>query len=102
MNISDVSRVRGNTLEVDVLVSPRSNRSGPEGYDEWRKRMVLRVKAPPLDGRANKEVEETFRNITGVTCKVTSGQVSRQKTVTVEGDPKKAMEVLEAAASGSK
>jgi uncharacterized protein (TIGR00251 family) len=102
MNIDDVSRVRGNSLEVDVLVSPRSNRSGPEGYDEWRKRMVLRVKAPPLDGRANKEVEETFREITGFVSKVTSGQISRQKTVTVDGDLVKAKALLEAAAVGSK
>ena len=73
MKISDVSRIKGDSLEVDVLVSPRSNRSGPEGYDEWRKRLILRVKAPPLDGRANKEVEETFRQITGFKCEVTSG-----------------------------
>lgn len=102
MDINDVTRVRGGILEVDVLVSPRSNRSGPEGYDEWRKRMVLRVKAPPLDGRANKEVEETFREITGFPSKVTSGQVSRQKTVTVEGDPERAKVLLEAAAVGSR
>ena len=40
MKISDVSRIKGDSLEVDVLVSPRSNRSGPEGYDEWRKRLI--------------------------------------------------------------
>ena len=95
MKISDVSRVRGDSLEVDVLVSPRSNRSGPEGYDEWRKRLILRVKAPPLDGRANKEVEDTFRQITGFKCEVTSGQLNRQTTVTVYGDPVKAMESIE-------
>lgn len=87
MKLSDVSRDKGDRLEVDVLVSPRSNRSGPEGYDEWRKRLVLRVKAPPLDGRANKEVEETFRAITGSRSEVTSGHLNRQKTVTVYGDP---------------
>ena len=95
MKISDVSRIKGDSLEVDVLVSPRSNRSGPEGYDEWRKRLILRVKAPPLDGRANKEVEETFRQITGFKCEVTSGQLNRQKTVTVYGNPSKAMESIE-------
>ena len=95
MKISDVSRVRGDSLEVDVLVSPRSNRSGPEGYDECRKRLILRVKAPPLDGRANKEVDDTFRQITGFKCEVTSGQLNRQKTVTVYGDPVKAMESIE-------
>jgi hypothetical protein len=34
--------------------------------------------------------------------KVTSGQISRQKTVTVDGDPVKAKALLEAAAVGSK
>ena len=97
MKLSDVSRDRGDRLEVDVLVSPRSNRSGPEGYDEWRKMLILRVKAPPLDGRANKEVEKTFREITGFKCEVTSGQLNRQKTVTVYGDPAAASEAIEKA-----
>ena len=66
MRIADVSRKKEGCQEVDVLVSPRSNRSGPEGFDQWRKRLILRVKAPPLDGRANKEVEETFSQITGM------------------------------------
>ena len=95
MKLSDVCRDRGDRLEVDVLVSPRSNRSGPEGYDEWRKRLIFRVKAPPLDGRANKEVEDTFRQITGFKCEVTSGQLNRQKTVTIYGDPVKIMSSIE-------
>lgn len=95
MKLSDVCRDRGDRLEVDVLVSPRSNRSGPEGYDEWRKRLILRVKAPPLDGRANKEVEDTFRQITGFKCEVTSGQLNRQKTVTIYGDPVEIMSSIE-------
>ena len=87
MKVADVCRVREGCVEVDVSVSPRSNRSGPDGYDEWRRRMNVRVKAPPLDGRANREVAELFRDITGCRVEVTSGQTSRQKTVTVYGDP---------------
>ena len=87
MKVSDVCRVRDGCVEVDVSVSPRSNRSGPDGFDEWRRRMNVRVKAPPLDGRANKEVSELFRTITGCRSEVTSGQTSRQKTVRIRGDP---------------
>ena len=94
MNISDVSRRKADCLEVDILVSPRSNRSGPEGFDEWRRRMILRVKAPPLDGRANKEVEAMFREITGFHSEVTSGHLNRQKTVTIHGDPDRILEIL--------
>ena len=95
MELSDVVRSKGGSLEVDIIVSPRSNRSGPEGFDEWRKRLIVRVKAPPLDGRANKEVEEIFRRITGFRCEVTSGLRNHQKTVTVSGDPSLAMDAIQ-------
>ncbi len=95
MRISDVSRDKGDSIELDVLVSPRSNRSGLEGFDEWRKRAILRVKSPPLDGRANKEVESYFKDVTGCRSKVTAGMTSHQKTVTISGDPGKIVESLE-------
>lgn len=95
MKAEDVSRRRNGSLDVDILVSPRSNRSGPEGYDQWRRRMIVRVKAPPLDGRANKEVEELFREITGMPSQVTSGHLNRQKTVTVSGDPDRILSILD-------
>jgi hypothetical protein len=87
MKVEDVSRDKGDRLELDILVSPRSNRSGLEGFDEWRKRVILRVKSPPLDGRANKEVESYFKEITGCKATVTAGMTSHQKTVTIVGDP---------------
>ncbi len=82
-------------MELDVLVSPRSNRSGLEGFDEWRKRIILRVRSPPLDGRANKEVESYFREITGCQSKVTAGMTSHQKTVTISGDPEAIIKAIE-------
>lgn len=100
MKAEDVSRRKNGSLEVDILVSPRSNRSGPEGYDQWRRRMILRVKAPPLDGRANKEVEELFRDITGMPSQVTSGHLNRQKTVTIAGDPDRILQVLNGVNNG--
>lgn len=90
-----MSRSKSDRVEIDILVSPRSNRSGLEGFDEWRKRLILRVKSPPLDGRANKEVEAFFRDITGCQSKVTSGMTSHQKTVTITGDPEKILADVE-------
>lgn len=85
MKVSDIIRSVDGGCEIDILVSPRSNRNGPEGVDEWRRMLVLRVRAPPLDGRANKEVEETISKITGFKCNVIRGQTSRQKTVHING-----------------
>lgn len=97
MRVADVSRDKGDRLEIDIMVSPRSNRSGLEGFDEWRKRAILRVKSPPLDGRANKEVESYFKEVTGCKSSVTAGMISHQKTVTISGDPKTIIEALEKA-----
>ena len=97
MRVADVSRDKGDRLELDIMVSPRSNRSGLEGFDEWRKRAILRVKSPPLDGRANKEVESYFKEVTGCKSSVTAGMTSHQKTVTISGDPKTIIEALEKA-----
>ena len=95
MNISAVSRPCEIGLDVDVLVSPRSGRSGPDGFDEWRNRLIIKVKAPPLDGKANKEVEELFKEMTGCRSEIKSGHLSRQKTVTVLGDPEAILKKLD-------
>jgi len=87
MSIEEIVRVRGPGVEVDVLVSPRSGRSGIEGIDGWRKRLIIKVRSPPLDGRANKEAEEVLSKAAGSAASVISGHTSRQKTILIEGDP---------------
>jgi len=87
MPIEDVIRVKEGGVDVDIIVSPRSSRSGPEGIDGWRKRLIVKVRSPPLEGKANKEVEDIFTKAIGFPSVVTSGHTNRQKTVFVEGDP---------------
>lgn len=96
MKLSDVSRRTPEGLEVDLLVSPRSNRSGPEGFDEWRKRLIVRVTAPPLDGKANREIEALFSDLSGCKCSISSGHLSRQKTVLIIGDAESILKRMEA------
>ena len=76
------------------MVSPRSGRYGLDGYDEWRKRLLVKVKAPPLDGRANKEVEDLMKEITGCKSEIKSGHSNRMKTVIIYGDSERIMESL--------
>jgi uncharacterized protein (TIGR00251 family) len=87
MPVEDALRVKDAWVEADVLVSPRSDRSGVEGVDSWRKRIIIKVRSPPLEGKANKEVEDVIRETTGFPCAVISGHTSRQKTVRIDGDP---------------
>ena len=94
MDVSAVSRPQADGLEVDIMVSPRSGRYGLEGFDEWRKRLVVKVKAPPLDGKANKEVEDLMKEVTGCRSEIKSGHLNRMKTVIIYGDPEKITESL--------
>jgi len=95
MELRDVSRVVKEGLEVDILVSPRSSRSGPEGFDEWRRRLILRIKAPPLDGKANKEVEVEIKRLSGCQSQIIAGHLNRQKTVIIYGNGQMILQDLE-------
>jgi hypothetical protein len=63
--------------------------------DQWRKRLVIKVTAPPEGGRANKEVEELFMNIFDVKVDISVGHATRMKTVTVPLDKEKIVSILE-------
>ncbi|MCQ2053462.1 MAG: DUF167 family protein [archaeon] len=86
MDISDVTRIVDNGMEIEVLVSPRSNISGTGDVNKWRKRLTVSIKSPPLDGKANREVKELFEDITGCKCEIIHGWTSRQKTIFIKGN----------------
>jgi uncharacterized protein (TIGR00251 family) len=96
VNIRDVSRPVAGGIEVNIMVSPNSDRQGTDGMNAWRERLIIRVRSPPLDGKANKEVEEYMMNITGCRSEIIKGHTNRQKTVMIYGDPDVIISALEA------
>ena len=95
MDLSDVTRKTEDGLEVEIYVSPRSSRQGLDGFDEWRNRLIVRVKAPPLDGKANKEAEKLMGDITGMKSIVIRGLTDRRKTISIQGEPETILKRLE-------
>lgn len=72
-------------LFVSVAASAREARF-PDGYDPWRKRIGVRVTAPPSDGLANREVCAIVRDFLGATVvEVQGGHTSVLKTLRVVG-----------------
>jgi uncharacterized protein (TIGR00251 family) len=96
MDIRSVSRLVMDGVEVDITVLPNSDRQGTDGMNEWRKRLAVRVRSPPLDGKANKEVEEYLSTVTGCRAEIIRGHTNRQKTVMVYGDRDRILSSLEA------
>jgi uncharacterized protein (TIGR00251 family) len=96
MDIRDASRSVKGGVEIDIMVMPNSSRQGSDGVNEWRKRMIVRVLSPPMDGKANKEAEEYVTRVTGQRSEIIKGHTGRQKTIMVYGDPDAILSSLEA------
>jgi uncharacterized protein (TIGR00251 family) len=79
---------------IDLDVSPGSGSQAFRGYDEWRKRIKISVRAEARDGRANSELTTFLGKILKVPPRrisITSGQTTNQKRVFVEGLGKEKM-----------
>ena len=96
MNIRDISRPVAGGIEINIIVSPNSDRQGTDGMNVWRKRLTIRVRSPPLDGKANKEVEGYIEKITGCRSEIIKGHTARQKTVMIYGSTNDIIASLEA------
>ena len=72
----------------EITVRPGSSSSGISGFDKWRKRIEIKVKAQPMDGSANSELisllAEVF-NIRSVNIRIISGERSSSKKIFLAG-----------------
>ncbi len=75
-------------VSIDLHVEPGASRPGLAGFDPWRRRLRLRVRAPPRGGEATREAIDILAGLLGVSPSrlvVVAGATSRQKTVRAEG-----------------
>jgi uncharacterized protein (TIGR00251 family) len=97
MGISDCLRDNKSGVLIDVTVVPGSKVECLE-YDDWGKRLRVKINAPPSKGKANKRLLSFFSDFFGspnVNCKIASGTLSRDKTIEIAGIGKeKALNLL--------
>jgi uncharacterized protein (TIGR00251 family) len=70
-----------------VKVKPGCSKTSVDDLGEF---LQIRLKSPPVDGKANAELIETISKLTSVpktTLEIVSGSASRQKTVFVPVEP---------------
>jgi len=79
----DILRETNGCTELDVSVSPNASRAGIEGIDPWRKRLVVKVRAVPKDGKANKELCDILTEVFSAPVDLLRGGTSRSKTVVI-------------------
>jgi len=68
---------------VDTEVSPNASKFEISGYNTWRERIEIRIKALPQKGKANKEIIKEFSKLTRNQVEIISGLKSHQKTLKI-------------------
>jgi uncharacterized protein (TIGR00251 family) len=68
---------------VDIEVSPNASKFEITGYNTWRERIEIRIKAVPQKGKANKEIIKEFSKLTKNDVEIISGLKSHQKTLKI-------------------
>ena len=95
MDFSKAVRVTKEGTEIDVMVSPHSNSTGIQGIDGWRGRIIVKIRAPPEAGKANKELLELFSGLLGK-AELGRGSTNRMKTIVVQMGREDVLRILEA------
>ena len=75
---------RRGDLPVNVVMVPNASKTQPAGIqlEPGREALCLRLKAPPVDGKANQTLTKWFADLTGLpraAIKVAHGETSRRK-----------------------
>jgi len=68
-----------------IYVQPKAKKNSIEGIDEWRGRLKVKIAAPPVEGKANKEVIKFFSKLLGAEVSIARGETSREKDLLVKG-----------------
>ncbi len=68
-----------------IYVQPKAKKNEIEGIDEWRGRLKVKIKAPPVEGKANRELVKFFSKLLGVEVKIVKGETSREKDLLIKG-----------------
>jgi uncharacterized protein (TIGR00251 family) len=77
----------GVVLTLDVSAGSKKERF-PAGFNEWRSAVLIQIKAPAIEGRANKAIVALIASETGLKkndIMILSGATSTIKRVRIEG-----------------
>ncbi|KQM11885.1 hypothetical protein AOA80_05605 [Methanomassiliicoccales archaeon RumEn M1] len=99
MDLSAVLRTVKNGTEIDIMVTPNAKDMSIGAVDEWRRRLVVKVRAVPSEGRANRAVCELFQNALGERVEIAHGATERHKTLFVPLEAEEVRKRLEGASA---
>jgi len=89
MSWEDSIKAASDGVIIDIEASPGSKETKvPAGYNEWRKRLEVKLKAQPERGKANEELIQalsTLFRIPPARIVIMSGATNSKKSVKIKG-----------------
>ena len=80
-----IQKTLDGTIILDIDLQPGSSRQGIVGFNEWRGKLQVAVKAEAQKGRANHALCSVLEKIFKVPVSIVSGHTSRSKKVSLIG-----------------
>lgn len=89
MSFTDALREKNGSVFIDLEVTPGSKViQVPSGYNEWRKRIEVKITQAAQKGKANEQIIEEMSalfKISGSRVSIDNGMTSSKKTVRIDG-----------------
>lgn len=89
MSFTDALREKDGAVFIDLEVTPGSKViQVPSGYNEWRKRIEVKITQAAQKGKANEQIIEEMSalfNVSSSRVSIDNGMTSSKKTVRVDG-----------------
>ena len=89
MSFEDAIKQTKDGVVIDFEVTPGAKVTVvPSGYSVWRKRIEVKLRAPPEKGRANEELIEALAdlfNVPSTSIEITSGASNSRKSIKIHG-----------------
>jgi hypothetical protein len=89
LDISEAITAHQDGIVISLDVSAGSKKTAfPSGYNQWRKAFLCRISAPPIEGKANKEIISAmskFFSVPSYDIIILSGKTSSQKRILIKG-----------------
>lgn len=89
MSFEEAIKDLGSGIIVDIEVTPGSRSiSVPSGYNEWRKRIEVKLTKNAQKGKANEQLIECLAALFGISSSdilISSGATSSKKSVLIKG-----------------
>ncbi|HOW14364.1 MAG: DUF167 domain-containing protein [Methanosarcina sp.] len=89
MSFEEAIKVLDSGIIIDIEVTPGSKSlSVPSGYNEWRKRIEVKLTKNAQKGKANEQLIESLAELFGISSSdilISSGATSSKKSLLIKG-----------------